>query len=129
MTFLGRMATQKNTDDRIALLQGTLDLLILKPLVLGPCHGQGVARSIQRQSEEVFFVDHGSLYLALQRLEDRKWISAKWGVSENNRKARFYSLTAKGREQLVEKASEWQRLTRAMGLILGDGGEPSGEEV
>src|ERR1700730_13574821 len=119
------MATQKSSDDRIALLQGTLDLLILKTLVLAPCHGQGVARSIQRQSEEVFFVDHGSLYLALQRLEERKWISAKWGVSENNRKARFYSLTAKGREQLVEKASEWQRLTRAMGLILGDGGEPS----
>src|ERR1700678_2992069 len=123
MTFLGRMATQKNTDDRIALLQGTLDLLILKTLVLGPCHGQGVARSIQRQSEEVFFVDHGSLYLALQRLEDRKWISAKWGVSENNRKARFYSLTEKGRDQLAEKTNEWQRLTKAMELVLrGEGG-------
>ena len=85
--------------------------------------------SIQRQSEEVFFVDHGSLYLALQRLEDKKWISAKWGVSENNRKARFYSLTAKGREQLVEKTSEWQRLTRAMGLILGGNAGASGEEA
>ena len=123
------MTTQKNTDDRIALLQGTLDLLILKTLVLGPCHGQGVARSILRESEEVFFVDHGSLYLALQRLEDKKWISAKWGVSENNRKARFYSLTAKGREQLVEKASEWQRLTRAMELILNSAPGPSGEEA
>jgi transcriptional regulator len=123
------MPTPKNTDDRIALLQGTLDLLILKTLVLAPCHGQGVARSIQRQSEEVFFVDHGSLYLALQRLEDKKWISAKWGVSENNRKARFYSLTAKGREQLVEKSSEWQRLTRAMALILNSNAEPSGEEA
>ena len=126
---LGRMTTQKNTDDRIALLQGTLDLLILKTLVLGQCHGQGVARLIQRQSEEVFFVDHGSLYLALQRLEDKKWISAKWGVSENNRKARFYSLTRKGREQLVEKTNEWQRLTRAMGLILGAGEGPSSEEA
>ena len=115
------MTTQKNNDDRIALLQGTLDLLILKTLVLGPCHGQGVARSIQRQSEDVFSVDHGSLYLALQRLEDKKWISAKWGVSENNRKARFYSLTATGRAQLLEKTSEWERLTRAMGLILGGG--------
>ena len=123
------MTTQKNTDDRIALLQGTLDLLILRTLLLGPCHGQGVARSIQRQSEEVFFVDHGSLYLALQRLEDRKWISAKWGVSENNRKARFYSLTLKGREQLVEKTSEWERLTKAMGLILGGSAGPSGEEA
>jgi transcriptional regulator len=114
------MPTQKNTDDRIALLQGTLDLLILKTLVLGPCHGQGVARSIQRQSEEVFFVDHGSLYLALQRLEEKKWINAKWGVSENNRKARFYSLTPKGREQLVQKTTEWERLTKAMGLILSN---------
>ena len=116
--YSGRMATQEKFDDRIALLQGTLDLLILKTLVLGSCHGQGVARLIQRQSEEVFLVDHGSLYVALQRLEDKKWISAKWGVSENNRKARLYSLTAKGREQLVEKIGEWRRLTRAMGLIL-----------
>jgi transcriptional regulator len=122
------MPTQKNTDDRITLLQGTLDLLILKTLVFGPCHGQGIARSIQRQSEEVFFVDHGSLYLGLQRLEDKKWISAKWGVSENNRKARFYSLTAKGREQLVEKAGEWERLTRAMALVLGNTG-PRKEEA
>jgi PadR family transcriptional regulator PadR len=123
------MATQKNNDDRIALLQGTLDLLILKTLVLGPCHGQGVARLIQRRSEEVFFVDHGSLYLALQRLEDKKWISAEWGVSENNRKARFYSLTPKGREHLVAKTSEWQRLTRAMALVLDTQWDSSGEEV
>ncbi len=123
------MATQEKYDDRIALLQGTLDLLILKTLVLGPCHGQGVARSIQRQSEEVFLVDHGSLYVALQRLEDKKWISAKWGVSENNRKARFYSLTAKGREQLVEKIGEWRRLTRAMGLILEPGNGLQAEEA
>src|SRR5580693_1014716 len=123
------MPTQENNDDRIALLQGTLDLLILKTLIPGPCHGQGVARSIQRQSEEVLFVDHGSLYLALQRLEDKKWIRAKWGVSENNRRARFYSLTPKGREQLVDKASEWQRLTRAMSLILDAKHGPQGEEA
>ena len=123
------MATQENNDDRIALLQGTLDLLILKTLLLGPCHGQGVARMIQRQSEDVFLVDHGSLYVALQRLEDRKWISAKWGVSENNRKARFYALTPKGREQLAEKAGEWRRLTRAMGLILDSNGGLQGEEA
>ena len=123
------MTTQRNTDERIALLQGTLDLLILKTLVLGRCHGQGIARSIKRQSEEVFLVDHGSLYLALQRLEDKKLISAKWGISENNRRARFYSLTSKGREQLVEKTTEWQRLARAMGLILGGGGRASGEEA
>jgi transcriptional regulator len=123
------MPTQKNSDDRITLLQGTLDLLILKTLRLGPCHGQGVARLIQRRSEEVFSVDHGSLYLALQRLEDKKWISAKWGVSENNRKARFYSLTAKGREQLMEKTGEWQRLTRAMELILEGNAGPKSEEA
>ena len=123
------MATQENNDDRIALLQGTLDLLILKSLVFGPCHGQGVARLIQRQSEEVFFVDHGSLYVALQRLEDKNLIRAKWGVSENNRKARFYSLTAKGRDHLVEKTSEWKRLTRAMGLVLDANQGPEGEEA
>jgi PadR family transcriptional regulator PadR len=118
------MPTQENNDDRISLLQGTLDILILKTLLLGPRHGQGVARSIQRQSEEVLFVDHGSLYLALQRLEEKKLIQAKWGVSENNRKARFYSLTAQGRAELLDKTSQWKRLTRAMGLIL----EPQGEE-
>jgi len=122
------MTTPKSNDDRIALLQGTLDLLILKTLMMGSCHGQGIARIIQRQSEEVFFVDHGSLYLALQRLEDRKWISAKWGVSENNRKARYYTLTAKGRAQLLEKTSEWEKLTRAVGLILGGAGT-GGEEA
>jgi PadR family transcriptional regulator, regulatory protein PadR len=125
------MPTRKNSDDRLALLQGTLDLLILKTLALGPTHGQGIARLIQRQSEEVFLVDHGSLYLALQRLEDRKWITAKWGLSENNRKARFYTLTAKGRDHLMEKTGEWQRLARAMGLVLGvvDSPELDGEEA
>jgi transcriptional regulator len=113
------MPTRKPDDDRLALMQGTLDLLILKTLLLGSCHGQGIARIIQRQSEETFLVDHGSLYLALQRLEDKGWISAKWGVSENNRKARFYSLTAKGRAQLAQKTSQWRRLARAIGLILG----------
>ena len=95
---------------RTELLQGTLDLLILRTLVLGARHGQGIARSIQQQSEDVFLVDHGSLYVALQRLEDKKWISAKWGVSENNRKARFYSLTAKGREQLRETLDYWNQI-------------------
>src|SRR5271170_2616167 len=112
------MPTHKEENDRIALLQGTLDLLILRTLLFGPCHGQGIARTIQRQSEEAFFVDHGSLYLALQRLEDSSLISAKWGVSENNRKARFYTLTAKGRAQLNAKTDQWKRLTRAMDLIL-----------
>jgi PadR family transcriptional regulator PadR len=119
------MPTRRSEDEHIALMQGTLDLLILKTLLTGRCHGQGIARTIQRQSEEVFFVDHGSLYLALQRLEEKGWIGAKWGVSENNRKARFYSLTAKGRAQLLEKTSQWRRLARAMGMILG----PEEQEV
>jgi transcriptional regulator len=123
------MSTRENNDDRIALLQGTLDLLILRTLLLGSCHGQGVARIIQRQSEEAFLVDHGSLYVALQRLEERKWIRAKWGVSDNNRKARFYSLTPKGREQLIEKIGEWRRLTRAMDMILEPGSGLKGEEA
>jgi transcriptional regulator len=113
------MPTRRSADDRIALMQGTLDLLILRTLLHGRCHGQGIARAIRSQSEEVFFVDHGSLYLALQRLEDKGWIAARWGLSENNRKARFYSLTPKGRAQLVEKTSQWRRLARAIGMILG----------
>jgi transcriptional regulator len=123
------MSTRDTSADRIALLQGTLDLLILKCLVFGPCHGQGIARSIQRQSEDVFLVEHGSLYVALQRLEDRKWIRAKWGTSENNRKARFYSLTERGREQLTEKTTQWRRLARAVGLILGARRGPQSEEA
>jgi PadR family transcriptional regulator PadR len=119
------MPTQKDETDRIALLQGTLDLLILRILLFGACHGQGIARAIQRQSQEVFFVDHGSLYLALQRLEDGDLISAKWGVSENNRKARFYTLTAKGRAQLTEKTTQWNKLAKAMEMVLS----PASEEV
>ena len=123
------MPTHKGDKERIALLQGTLDVLILKTLLFAPCHGQGIARSIQCQSEEVFFVEHGSLYLALQRLEEDRLITAKWGVSENNRKARFYTLTAKGREQPVAKAEQWKRLTQAMALILGAGFGGQSEEV
>ncbi|WP_263360028.1 PadR family transcriptional regulator [Acidicapsa ligni] len=119
------MPTPKDDNERITLLQGTLDLLILRVLLLGTCHGQGIAKAIQRQSEEVFFVDHGSLYLALQRLEDSGLICAKWGVSENNRKARFYLLTERGRAQLIAKTTWWNRLTRAMELILS----PVNEEV
>src|SRR5579862_8728375 len=122
------MSTRESNDERIALLQGTLDLLILKSLLFGPCHGQGIARSIQRQSEDAFLVEHGSLYVALQRLEDKDWISAKWGVSANNRKARFYSLTEKGREQLAEKTGQWRRLARAVGLILDGNGFAESEE-
>ena len=112
------MPSQKDDNERSALLQGTLDLLILRTLVLGQRHGQGIARSIQEQSEDVFLVDHGSLYLALQRLETKSYVRAAWGVSENNRKARFYTLTAKGRAQLSKKSDEWKRIARAISRIL-----------
>ena len=106
---------------RTELLQGTLDLLILRTLVLGARHGQGIARSIQQQSEDVFLVDHGSLYLALQRLESKGWVKAAWGISENNRRARFYTLTAKGKNQLTQKTDQWRRVANAIGRILAPG--------
>jgi len=111
------MTTQEEKE-RLELLQGTLDLLILRTLILGAQHGQGIARAIQRTSEEELLVEHGALYPALQRLEERKWISAKWGSSANNRRARFYSLTAAGRKQLVRETNKWKRLATAIGRIL-----------
>jgi transcriptional regulator len=118
------MSTQE-AQERLELLQGTLDLLILRTLIFGPRHGQGVARAIQETSEEELLVEHGALYPALQRLEQRAWISAKWGVSSNNRKARFYSLTAAGRKQLVKETTKWKRLTAAIGRILESQAEGS----
>src|SRR5256714_8650079 len=112
------MSTQE-TRRRLELLQGTLDLLILRTLIFGAQHGQGIARAIQQTSAEELLVEHGALYPALQRLEERKWISAKWGTSANNRKARFYSLTAAGRRQLVKETTKWKRLATAIGRILG----------
>jgi len=112
------MSTQQETE-RLELLQGTLDLLILRTLIFGPRHGQGIARAIQQTSEQELLVEHGALYPALQRLEQRGWISAKWGTSSNNRKARFYSLTAGGRKELVNATSKWNRLAKAIGRILG----------
>src|SRR5229473_4633960 len=111
------MSTQE-TRERLELLQGTLDLLILRTLIFGSRHGQGVARAIQQTSEEELLVEHGALYPALQRLEERGWISAKWGNSANNRKARFYSLTVAGRKQLVKETTKWKRIAAAVGRIL-----------
>ena len=113
------MATQDSSPDRITLLQGTLDLLILRTLVFGPQHGQGVARAIQRESKDVLLVDHGTLYPALQRLETKGWIEAEWGTSSNNRRARFYRLTRAGRKQLTRETSQWRKLAFAIGRILG----------
>ena len=103
----------------MALLQGTLDLLILRTLVFGPQHGQGIARAIQSQSGEALLVDHGSLYPALQRLEAKKWIRAEWGTSDNNRRARFYQLTAAGKKQVARGSTQWRRFAAAIARVLG----------
>jgi PadR family transcriptional regulator PadR len=115
------MPSRRTEPDKEALLQGTLDLLILRTLIMGARHGQGIARSIQQQSEDVFLVDHGSLYLALQRLESKAWVKAEWGISENNRRARFYTLTRQGRNQLTQKTDQWRRVANAIGRILAPG--------
>ncbi|MEM8964150.1 MAG: PadR family transcriptional regulator [Acidobacteriota bacterium] len=114
------MSTQESSsNERVALLQGTLDVLILRTLLFGRHHGQGIARAIQSSSGDLLLVDHGSLYPALQRMEKKGWIAAEWGISENNRKARFYELTASGRSQLVRETEQWRRLVKAMSRVLG----------
>lgn len=108
----------KAGDDRIELLQGTLDLLILRTLVFAPVHGHAIAKAIEQNSEDVLQVEQGSLYPALHRLINRGWVAAQEGVSENNRKAKFYRLTAKGRRQLQVETTKWEKLARAIGQIL-----------
>ena len=105
------------------LLQGTLDLLVLRTLVLGPAHGHAIAQAIERGSADVLQVEHGSLYPALHRLEERGWIASFWGTSENNRKAKYYRLTPAGRRQLVAETSRWEQLVKAVGRILHPAGE------
>ena len=109
------------TDHQADLLQGTLDLLILKTLALGPHHGWGVSQRIQQMSKEVLQVNQGSLYPALHRLEHRGWIAAEWGTSENNRKAKFYALTRRGRAQLESEEAQWRRFSEAVEWILETG--------
>jgi PadR family transcriptional regulator PadR len=101
------------------LLQGTLDLLILKTLELEPMHGWGISQRIQQISESVLQVNQGSLYPALHRLEEQGWVTANWKASENNRQAKYYSLTKRGRDQLVEERANWLRLSAAVGRIVG----------
>lgn len=104
--------------DKTDLLQGTLDLLILRALKLGPMHGFGISVLIRQMSEEVLRVEQGSLYPALYRLERQGWIESEWGVSDNNRKAKFYKLTPAGRKQLLQETSNWEKLSRAINLIV-----------
>jgi transcriptional regulator len=110
--------TTRRVDEQIELMQGTLDLLILQTLLRGPAHGHAIAQSIERRSAEVLQVGHGSLYPALQRLLKRGLITAGDGVSENNRKARFYRITALGRKKLFAETSKWRRFSEAIGRIL-----------
>jgi PadR family transcriptional regulator PadR len=112
------MPTQRDPD-RADLVQGTLDLLVLRILSLGSYHGQGIARTIQTRSGDTLIVDHGSLYPALQRLEDRGWIKGGWGTSDNNRRARFYTLTAAGRKQLAAERSRWTRMVDSIEMVWG----------
>jgi PadR family transcriptional regulator, regulatory protein PadR len=107
--------------DQLDLLQGTLDLLVLKTLVLEPMHGWGIAQRIQQVSKEVLQVGQGSLYPALHRLEQRGWIESEWSTSDNNRRAKFYSLTRAGRRQLEKELGEWEKLSAAIALILQQG--------
>jgi PadR family transcriptional regulator PadR len=118
------MSTREE-EERIELLQGTLDLLILRTLLLGPAHGHAIAKAIEHNSEEVLQVEQGSLYPALHRLIKRGWIACQDGTSENNRRAKFYRLTPKGRKQLAVETTKWEKLARAIAGILRPAGEES----
>jgi PadR family transcriptional regulator PadR len=109
---------------RLELLQGTLDLLILRTLLLGPSHGHAIAKHIQRTSEDLLQVETGSLYPALHRLEARGWIEASWQLSERGKRAKYYRLTGRGRKELVAERNRWETFSRAMGLVL----KPAGQE-
>jgi PadR family transcriptional regulator, regulatory protein PadR len=113
----------KRPPDAGIILQGTLDMLILRTLVMGAAHGHTIAEVIEHTSENALEVEQGSLYPALHRLEDRGLVSSQWGLSENNRKAKFYQLTGKGKKELNAATGRWRRMTRAIGLILGESHE------
>lgn len=112
------MGKKLNSNAPSEILQGTLDMLILQAVALGPAHGHTIAAVIEQRSEDVLQVEHGSLYPALHRLEDRGWIASFWGTSENNRKARYYRLTPAGRKQLGAEMSRWERVVRAVNRVL-----------
>ena len=118
------MPTRNDNSTRDSLLQGTLDLLVLRILSLGAHHGHGIAVAIQTRSGDTLLVDHGSLYPALQRLEQRGWIKGTWGISDNNRRARFYSLTATGRKQLTVETGRWNRLVESIARVMDTGATP-----
>jgi PadR family transcriptional regulator PadR len=109
---------RKADRERQEMLQGTMDMLILRTLVMGPAHGHTIAHAIEQTSDEVLQVEQGSLYPALHRLEDRGWVASYWGTSENNRRAKFYKLTAAGRKRLTMEASRWRQMVAAIGRVM-----------
>jgi PadR family transcriptional regulator, regulatory protein PadR len=117
----------KKKQENGEMLKGTLDMMILRTLISGDAHGHTIAKVIERTSEDVLEVEQGSLYPALHRLEDRAWVSSYWGLSENNRKAKFYRLTTRGRKQLTLETSRWRQMTRAIALVMGDASEEEGK--
>ena len=119
---MGCMPTVDGLPDKLEFLQGTLEVLILRGLQLAPNHAYGIAQYLEQQSGQEFVVDNGSLYPAIQRLLQREWISAEWKISPNGRRARYYSLTHSGREQLVAASSKWQRFAQAMARVLAPEG-------
>jgi PadR family transcriptional regulator PadR len=114
----GEGMTPKKTLDKQEMVQGTLDMLILRTLVMGPAHGHTIAHAIERTSDDVLQVEQGSLYPALHRLQDRGWLASYWGTSENNRKAKFYKLTATGKNRLRSEESRWQQMVQAIGRVM-----------
>jgi PadR family transcriptional regulator, regulatory protein PadR len=117
----------KKNEPEAEMLKGTLDMMVLRTLVTGDAHGHTIAKVIERTSEDVLEVEQGSLYPALHRLEDRGWVSSYWGASENNRKAKFYRLTAAGKKQLVRETNQWKQMARAIGLVMGETSLAEGE--
>jgi PadR family transcriptional regulator PadR len=114
------MPVQKKAQSDGEMLKGTLDMMVLRTLATGDAHGHTIAKVIERTSEDVLEVEQGSLYPALHRLEDRGWVSSYWGASENNRRAKFYRLTAAGKKQLVRETSRWRQMARAIALVMGE---------
>jgi len=115
-------------DSKLDLLQGTLDLMVLQTLAaMGPLHGYGIARRIEQVSGDAVLLNQGTIYASLVRLQQQGWISAEWGTSDNNRKAKFYSITRRGRRRLFEDAAYWQRLAGVIGRVLALGSEGDGK--
>jgi PadR family transcriptional regulator, regulatory protein PadR len=114
---------QSKQMEKREMLQGTMDMLILRTLLPGPAHGHTIANIIERTSDDVLQVEQGSLYPALHRLEDKRWLASYWGSSENNRKAKFYKLTSAGRKKLTSERSRWQQMVAAIGRVMREAEE------